>query len=49
MLRIHRVAGGFFGLLAVWLAALRSSVQPAQHLAILLVSHHRFSASHTSA
>ena len=38
MLRIYRVAGALLGLLAVWLAALHNSVQPAQHLAVTLVS-----------
>lgn len=37
MLRIYRVIGGLLGAVAVWTAALRSSVAPAQHLAILLV------------
>lgn len=37
MLRIYRVIGGLLGAVAVWTAALRSGVAPAQHLAILLV------------
>lgn len=40
MLRIYRFAGGFFGLIAAWVAALRSDLQPQQHLAVLLVSSH---------
>ena len=39
MLRIYRVIGGLLGLTAVWTAALRTSVQPAQHLALLLVGN----------
>ena len=38
MLRIYRFAGGLCGLLAVWVAALRSGLQPNQHIAVLLVS-----------
>lgn len=36
MLRIYRVTGGLVAVFAVWLAAFRSSVPPAQHLAISL-------------
>lgn len=38
MLRIYRFAGGLLGLFAVWVAALRSDLQPTQHKAVLLVS-----------
>ena len=38
MLRIYRVSGALFGVIAVWAAALRSSLQPSYHLAVLLVS-----------
>lgn len=37
MLRIYRVTGGLVAVFAVWLAAFRSSVPPAQHLAISVV------------
>ncbi|KAL3142467.1 Dolichol-phosphate mannosyltransferase subunit 3 [Trebouxia sp. C0009 RCD-2024] len=36
MLRIYRFAGGLLGLIAVWVAALRSDLQPDQYLAVLL-------------
>ncbi|KAL3152360.1 hypothetical protein ABBQ32_001421 [Trebouxia sp. C0010 RCD-2024] len=36
MLRIYRFAGGLLGLIAVWIAALRSDLQPDQYLAVLL-------------
>lgn len=36
MLRIHRVAGVLAGLLAFWIAAVRSNLEPAQHLVVLL-------------
>ena len=38
MLRIYRFAGGLFAVLAVWIAALRSDLQPSRHIAVLLVS-----------
>ena len=38
MLQIYRFAGGLFAVLAVWIAALRSDLQPSRHIAVLLVS-----------
>ena len=38
MLRIYRVTAGLVVLIAIWAAALRSSLEPSQHLAVLLVS-----------
>ena len=40
MLRVYRFAGGLLGLIAVWIASLRSDLQPNQYLAVLLVSTH---------